>query len=166
MFSEATTDHRSVLPAVVLGIGLGAFVDGIVLHQVLGWHHMVSNVRPPTELASLQFNVVWDGLFHVLAWLATAVGVVLLWRAGQSGRVPEARRFVGGLLTGFATFNLVEGVIDHHLLKLHNVREVADPMPWNVGFLVASAVLLAAGLVLARRRHPGRASALPRAGPE
>lgn len=154
MSSEAATDRRSILPAVVLGVGLGAFVDGIVLHQVLGWHHMVSNVRPPTELASLHFNVLWDGLFHALAWLATAAGVVLLWRAGLAGRVPEARRFAGGLLTGFAAFNLVEGIVDHHILKLHNVREVADPLPWNLAFLAASAILLAAGLVLARRRAP------------
>ena len=150
MSSEAAAERRSIGPAVVLGVGLGAFVDGIMLHQVLGWHHMLSNVQPPTGLASLHFNVVWDGLFHLLAWLATAAGVVLLWRAGRSGRVPQGRRFAGGLLTGFAAFNLVEGVINHHLLKLHNVREVVDPTLWNVGFLVASAVLLAAGLVLAR----------------
>jgi uncharacterized membrane protein len=65
--------------------------------------------------------------------------------------VPGARRFAGGLLIGFALFNLVEGVVDHHLLALHNVREVADPTPWNIGFLVISALLLAAGLALARR---------------
>ena len=161
MSSEAAADRRSLRPAVVLGVGLGAFVDGILLHQVLGWHHTLSNVQPPADLASLHFNVVWDGLFHVFAWLATAAGVVLLWRAGVSRRVPDGRRFAGGVLTGFAAFNLVEGVINHHLLKLHNVREVADPTPWNVGFLVASVVLLAAGLALLRRG--GRAPPLPRA---
>jgi uncharacterized membrane protein len=149
-------------PALVLGIGLGAFVDGIVLHQVLGWHHMLSNVHPPLALDALHFNVLWDGLFHVAAWLATAFGVALLWRAGQRGRVPPPRRFVGGLLTGFAAFNLVEGVVDHHLLKLHNVREVADPMPWNLGFLAASALLLALGVALARRRTPAASAARSR----
>ena len=157
MASEAATDDRGVLPAVVLGIGLGAFVDGIVLHQVLGWHHMLSNVHPPTTIDSLNFNVVWDGLFHVAAWIATAAGVLLLWRAGLADRVPRARRFAGGLLLGFAGFNLVEGAVNHHLLKLHNVREVADPMPWNIGFLMASALLLSIGLVLARRRTRDRA---------
>ena len=165
MSADLSTNDRPLAPAVVLGIGLGAFVDGIVLHQVLGWHHMLSNKHPPLLLESLKFNVVWDGLFHVLAWLATAVGVALLWRAGLSGTVPEARRFAGGLLTGFAGFNLVEGVIDHHLLKLHNVREVADPMPWNLGFLALSAVLLAVGIAL-MRRAPGRAALRSRARPQ
>lgn len=151
---ELDTTRRSLLPAVVLGVGLGAFVDGIVLHQVLGWHHMVSNVRPPHGEAALHFNMVWDGLFQVFAWFATAAGIVMLWRAGLAGRVPNGRRFTGGLIIGFAVFNLVEGVLDHHLLKLHNVREVAKPMPWNIGFLVLSSALLVIGLALAQARAP------------
>jgi uncharacterized membrane protein len=142
----------SLAPAVVLGVGLGSFVDGIVLHQVLGWHNMLSNLHPPTALESMRLNVLWDGLFHAAAWVATAIGVALLWRAGAHGRVPRPRRFVGGMLIGFALFNLVEGIVDHHVLGLHNVREVANPMPWNIGFLVLSALVLALGLVLARRR--------------
>lgn len=148
---SADAQQDSLAPALVLGIGLGSFVDGIVLHQVLGWHHMLSNVHPPNALERLHFNVMWDGLFHVAAWIATAIGVALLWRAGQQGRVPGPRRFVGGLLAGFALFNLVEGVVDHHLLKLHNVREVADPTPWNVGFLGLSALLLVVAVALIRR---------------
>lgn len=157
---DGAADDRSVMPAVVLGIGLGAFIDGIVVHQVLGWHHVLSNLQPTPAMESLHFNMVWDGLFLVLAWFATAAGIVMLWRAGLAGRVPGARRFAGGLLTGFALFNLVEGVIDHPLLKLHNVREVADPRPWNIGFLAVSALLLVIGLVLARRaRRDGARSA-------
>lgn len=38
------------VPGVLLGVGLGGFVDGILLHQILQWHHMVSNVVPPTTL--------------------------------------------------------------------------------------------------------------------
>jgi uncharacterized membrane protein len=38
------SDQRSppVAPALLLGIGLGGFVDGIVLHQILQWHHMLT----------------------------------------------------------------------------------------------------------------------------
>ncbi len=38
---ESATSIR--LPATILGVGLGGFVDGIVLHQVLQWHHMLSS---------------------------------------------------------------------------------------------------------------------------
>jgi uncharacterized membrane protein len=37
------------LPATILGVGLGGFVDGIVLHQVLQWHHLLSDGGPPDD---------------------------------------------------------------------------------------------------------------------
>lgn len=139
-------------PTVLLGIGLGGFVDGILFHQVLGWHNMMSNAVPPASLEALRFNVWWDGLFHVFAWLVTALGLVLFWRASRRGLSPGAGRFTGGLLIGFALFNLAEGTLNHHLLKIHNVREVADPLPWNIGFLALSGLILVFGLLLSRRR--------------
>jgi uncharacterized membrane protein len=52
-------------------------------------------------------------------------------------------------------FNLVEGIVDHHLLGVHDVRDdVADPLWWNVGFLVLGALLVAVGVVLVRRGGP------------
>lgn len=152
---EPAGPRGRLAPAVVLGVGLGAFVDGIVLHQVLGWHHILFAVHPPDALPAMHMNVVWDGLFQAMAWLATTAGVVLLWQAGLRGDAPSGRRFAGGLLCGFAGFNLVEGVLDHHLLKLHNVREVTEPAAWNVGFLVVSALLLVVGLALARHARVG-----------
>ncbi|MGD9755596.1 MAG: DUF2243 domain-containing protein, partial [Acidimicrobiia bacterium] len=39
-----TAADRGVLgPGLLIGIGLGGFVDGIVLHQVLQWHHLLTN---------------------------------------------------------------------------------------------------------------------------
>jgi uncharacterized membrane protein len=44
-------------------------------------------------------------------------------------------------------FNLIEGVIDHHLLTIHHVRDdVTDPLSWDVGFLALGALLIVAGL--------------------
>lgn len=34
----------------LLGIGFGGFVDGIVLHQLLQWHHMLTVGRPLPRL--------------------------------------------------------------------------------------------------------------------
>jgi uncharacterized membrane protein len=82
------------LPRIVLGVGLGGFADGIVLHQLLQWHHMLTstdsdNVGVPTYSANtvhgLQVNTVWDGLFHTFTWLAVLVGLGLLYsRVTQS----------------------------------------------------------------------------------
>jgi uncharacterized membrane protein len=134
-----------------LGAGLGGFLDGIVLHQLLQWHNMVSNRIPPASTATLRQNVFWDGAFHVFAWLMTIAGLILLWRAIHAGALPPARVLVGMAIFGLGLFNLVEGVLNHHLLGLHHVREVANPAAWDIGFLVAGGLLpLAIGWWLSR----------------
>ncbi|MBD0303134.1 MAG: DUF2243 domain-containing protein, partial [Tolypothrix sp. T3-bin4] len=85
MVTHSETSNRQsplITAGIVLGIGLGGFFDGIVLHQILQWHHMLSNVRPLTTISNIDLNMVWDGLFHALDWVMTVIGIVLLWRAG------------------------------------------------------------------------------------
>jgi uncharacterized membrane protein len=144
--------HPFVLPAIVLGVGLGGMLDGIVLHQVLQWHHMTSAVDPPTTVEALHRNTLADGLFHVAAWLATLAGVVLLWRAGgiADGR-PRRGVLVGGLLVGFSAFNIVEGVVDHLVLGVHHVRDGPDPFALDAAFLLVSALLFVVGSAVLRR---------------
>jgi uncharacterized membrane protein len=81
-----TPDHRKKAPTagILLGIGLGGFVDGIALHQLLQWHNMLSNWLPPTTMEAMQRNMVWDGLFHAVVGLVTLLGVLLLWSGGLS----------------------------------------------------------------------------------
>jgi uncharacterized membrane protein len=140
-----------MLPGVVLGIGLGGFVDGIVLHQILQWHHMVSSAGyPPTDVPNLTINVFFDGAFHAGTWIATAVGLFLLHRAIRRGARYSGRRLFGGMLMGWGIFNLVEGIVDHHILGLHHVREAAaNPLAWDLGFLALGALLAIAGYALA-----------------
>jgi uncharacterized membrane protein len=138
--------------AILLGVGLGGFFDGIVLHQILQWHHMVSTPVPPDTLANLELNTVGDGLFHALTWIVTVVGVLLLLVAERPARHAR-RRFVGGLLIGWGGFNLVEGLVDHHLLNLHHVRPGPDELAWDLAFLAWGAVMLVAGTWLARAGH-------------
>jgi uncharacterized membrane protein len=152
-------------PGLLLGIGLGGFVDGIVLHQLLQWHHMVSHVDgyPTTTLAGLEANAVADGLFHVAAWLFVLAGTLATLRSRRRGTMSPSYRFhVGLLLIGWGLFNLVEGLVDHHLLGVHHVRDdLGAPPVWDLGFLAAGALLVAAGWWLHRRRDSGRPCAAP-----
>ncbi len=46
---------------------------------------------------------------------------------------------VGSILMGFGIFNLVEGVIDHHIFQIQHVNETVPMnqcMYWDIGFLV------------------------------
>ena len=138
---------------ILLGVGLGGFVDGIVLHQILQWHNMLSAKIPPHTMDAMRVNMTWDGLFHAVTWLITVVGLILLHSAAKRpAMLSSTTSFIGQLVLGWGVFNLVEGVIDHHLLSIHNVREVPDPLMYNLTFLViGGAGFIAFGWMLMRR---------------
>jgi uncharacterized membrane protein len=148
------------LPGLLLGVGLGGFLDGIVLHQLLQWHHLLTDADrfPADTVAGLEGNTVADGLFHVASWLFVVAGTTLLVRSWRQGRPPPPWRTQAGLvLAGWGLFNLVEGIVDHHVLTLHHVRDdVADPLPWDLGFLAFGAALVLGGWWLARRSAAAR----------
>jgi uncharacterized membrane protein len=115
---------------IMLGLGLGGFVDGILLHQIVHWHNMGSAVLPPTTMAAMETNMRWDGLFHAAVWLLTLVGVYWLLADARRGRpLPDGIGFTGLLILGWGAFNLVEGIVDHHLLDLHHVRDLPAHVP-------------------------------------
>lgn len=140
---------------ILLGVGMGGFFDGIILHQVLQWHHLVTSAGyPPDSVENLRFNTLLDGLFHVMCYLFVAIGLVLFWRAARRPHVRwSSKLLIGALLIGFGSFNLIEGLIDHQLLGLHHVNETAPPtqwLYWDLGFLVWGAVMVVAGWLLRR----------------
>jgi uncharacterized membrane protein len=146
---EAVTRPRA--PGILLGIGLGGFVDGILL-QVLQWHHMLTSEGsyPKTTVAGLETNTLWDGLFHRATWVAVAVGIYVLWRRTTDWRwAISGRVLVGWLLVGWGLFNVVEGVVNHHILTIHHVREGSSEIAWDLAFLAFGALLVIGGWLLA-----------------
>jgi uncharacterized membrane protein len=147
-----------VAPSFILGLGLGGFVDGIVLHQILQWHHMLtgdSGGEPMDTVAGLEANTLVDGFFHLATWILVVAGTILLVRAWQRGEIaPPWRTHLGLMLAGWGAFNLVEGLIDHQLLGIHHVRDdLGAPLGWDLGFLAFGALLALAGTALARPRE-------------
>ena len=135
---------------ILLGLGLGGFFDGIVLHQLLQWHHLVSSVEffSPATVPGLQTNTFADGLFHAVTYLCTIGGVALLWRALRAGETATARQLIGLVLLGWGFFNVVEGIIDHMLLGIHHVNETAPREQWiwwDLGFLLWGVAMIAGG---------------------
>ncbi len=156
------------MPGLLLGLGLGGLLDGIVLHQILQWHHMgtdhgVHATFPMTTVTSLEDNTLWDGLFHAATWLLIVVGLYLLWAALRDGTRARATALTGLLLTGWGIFNLVEGVVDHLVLGIHHVRDdLGGPLAWDLGFLAFGALLVVVGLALVRNdRRRCRAAERP-----
>ena len=141
-------------PALLWGLGLGGFLDGIVLHQLLQWHHMLTSTgeHPARTVAGLETNTLADGFFHLATWICVAVAMALTVRAWQRGALAPPWRIHGGmLLVGWGAFNLVEGLVDHVILGIHHVRDdLGGPLGWDLAFLALGALQVAAGLALAR----------------
>jgi uncharacterized membrane protein len=136
---------------MVLGIGMGGFVDGIVFHQILQLHNMLSAQIPTDTLVGAKTNMVWDGLFHAMVWIATASGIVLLWKAVKRPDVLlSGRALFGSTLFGFGLFNLVEGIVDHHILSLHHVYERLGFSVWDYVFLASGVALMLTGSLMIR----------------
>ena len=134
--------------SVILGIGIGGFIDGIALHQILQWHEMLSNKLPPDNLVAKSVNMFWDGIFHAFTLIVTVIGVLSLFNLlSRTDVIISKRSFISGMFLGWGLFNIVEGVIDHHILKLHNIREISNNVEaWNYGFLVLSLIMSIAAL--------------------
>jgi uncharacterized membrane protein len=140
---------------VFFGLGLGGFFDGIVLHQVLQWHHMLSNWYPVNTIENLQLNTRWDGIFHSTTYLFVLIGLYLLWRTAQRQHLYwSSKSLIGSMLVGFGAFNVIEGLINHHFLGIHHVNETVPSsqwLAWDIGFVVWGAAMLIGGWYLIRQ---------------
>ena len=153
MADEQSEGGFPLSAAILFGLGLGGFFDGIVIHQVLQWHHMLTSAGYPADtVRNLEINVFWDGLFHMSTYTFTAIGLYILWRYSRRNHIRWSGKLLpGGMLLGFGAFNLAEGILDHQLLGLHHVNETVPReqwIYWDLAFLVWGAAMLIGGWLL------------------
>jgi uncharacterized membrane protein len=151
--AERVSEKFPVSAGILFGLGLGGFFDGIVLHQILQWHHLVSSAGyPPDSVHNLEINTFLDGLFHASTYVFVVLGLIVLWRsAHRTHMLWSGKMLAGTVLMGFGIFNLVEGIIDHHLLGIHHVNETAPRdhwIWWDLAFLLWGAAMLVGGRFL------------------
>ncbi|MCK1538230.1 DUF2243 domain-containing protein, partial [Bradyrhizobium sp. 176] len=148
---------------VLLGLGLGGFFDGIVFHQLLQWHHMLSGWYPLNSIDNVKLNTTWDGIFHSAAYVVVLLGLYVLWQRARRSDIHWSRgQCLGAVLLGWGIFNLVEGVVDHEVFKLHQVNETVpheQRIFWDIGFLLWGAAMLVIGAAMTRAGTQGRVHA-------
>ena len=137
---------------LTFGVGTGALVDGIVLHQVLQWHHLVSSKTTDETVAGLEDNTLADGIFHVVFLVVLLAGAALI-----VGRRLERRPFLGLLLVGWGLFHVADQLLFHLALGAHHIREDAEHYQlYDWGFFAIGLILIAAGALIYRSRpSPG-----------
>ena len=140
---------------LLLGVGIGALVDGILFHQVLRWHHFISDEQRTNTVAGLDANTLADGLFHVAALLALVGGLVLLHRSARTGGVPPGRAFAGSVVVGVAAFNIFDALAAHWVLGLHHIHQGSYELLSDVVYLAVSVGVLLGGLAMGTSHSRG-----------
>ena len=164
MRDAATQSEGAGFPTaagVFLGLGIGGFFDGILLHQVLQWHHLLSGLEQARQ--DIRVLILSDGLFHLLMYAIAAVGLWLLWRARQEFAAPAAdRRLFSNALIGFGVWHMVDGVLSHWVLGIHRIRmDVGNPLFWDLLWFGVFGVVPAVLGWLVRRREAGLVMSSP-----
>jgi uncharacterized membrane protein len=147
-----------VQSGIVLGAGFGGLADGIILHQILGWHHLVCYDRycRPTSIEQLLTENTQDGFFHLGLWLVLLLGTAMLFRAARhADREWAGRVLVGSMLAGCGLFNFVEGLVNHQILGIHHVLP-GNPHQFlfDMLYLGNGLLFLTVGVCLIRSKSP------------
>ncbi|WP_368856606.1 DUF2243 domain-containing protein [Chelativorans sp. ZYF759] len=121
-----------------LGFAIGGFFDGILLHQILQWHHLLSALDG-APYSDLRFQILADGVFHALMYAVGGVGLWLLWRSrSEFGRTGADRLLYSNALIGFGAWHVIDAVASHWLLGIHRIRMDSEfPLLWDLIWVVA-----------------------------
>lgn len=149
IIAELKSRKRTTLSIILIGAGLAGLIDIGVFHLILQSHHSISNIISPNMIESLKINIFGDGLFIVLSTIILVAGFILLKKdyiaslknKTETSLILSKNVFIGLLLIGFGLFNVIEGIIDHHILGIHHVIETTDPLGWDLLFLFVGGFL-------------------------
>ena len=138
----------------LLGFSLGGLFEGILLHQILQWHHVLLGLR----LGALQHTrvqILVDGLFHLLMCLIAAAGVWSLWRGRHATDLLAGRTLLSHAMIGFGAWNVADALIAHWFTGIHRIRmDSPNPLAWDLLWLALFGLVpLIAGLLLSRSRE-------------
>lgn len=132
--------RRNMLSGVLFGLGLIAFVDEVVFHQLLRWHHFY-------DLSTTDVGLISDGLFHAFSWFAT-IGGLFMFADLRRRRVVWLQRWWSGVFLGAGLFQLYDGIVQHKIFRIHQIRYVENVLVYDVVWYIVSVLLILIGFVL------------------
>ena len=142
---------RNFWSGLLFGIGLVAFVDEVIFHQLLQWHHFY-------DLSTPRIGIFADGLLNSFAWFA-AIGGLFLFADLRRRSAVWMKRWLAAVFIGLGGFQLFDGIIDHKVLGTHQIRYDVELLPYDLAWNIFGAVLLVIGIVLLMRSKKAAAKA-------
>ncbi|MBP1970494.1 putative membrane protein [Virgibacillus natechei] len=132
---------RNLWSGILFGIGLAAFLDEVIFHQLLNWHYFYDG-------STTQIGLLSDGFFHAFSWFAT-VGSLFIVADLRSRAGWWAKRWIGGALIGLGGFNLYDGIVQHKIMRIHQVRnDTGNLLMYDIGWNMVAAIILIAGIIV------------------
>lgn len=141
--ARSASPGESLRATLLIGLGVMAAVDEIVFHQILAWHHFYDRSTPAVGLMA-------DGLLHAAELLAIVAGFFLFAELRSRGALAPLWAWAGFFL-GAGAFQLFDGIVNHKVLRLHQIRYGVYLLPYDIAWNAAALVLLAVGAVLMQR---------------
>ncbi len=141
-------DRRLIISGFLFGCGIaGSVIDLFIFHLGLQWHHFY-------DLSTTRIALLSDGIFHALTWLITVWGLFMLADLRRYVRVPWSR-WAAAVTLGVGIFQLFDGVVNHKILRIHQIRYGVDLFVYDLVWIGSAVVLAIIGLVglWATRHH-------------
>lgn len=139
--------NRNLWGGILFGIGLAAFIDETVFHQLLHWHHFY-------DKSTTDIGLVSDGLFHAFSWFATIFSA-FMFADLRRRKAFWLHRWMGGILLGAGGFNSYDGIIQHKIMRIHQIRYNVDILPYDLIWNLSATALIIIGVILLfRTRQP------------
>lgn len=135
--------NRNLYSGFLFGVGLVAFIDEALFHQLLHWHHFY-------DKSITDIGLISDGLFHAFSWFATIGGLFMVADLRRRNALLLSRWW-GGVLLGSGVFQLYDGTIQHKLLRLHQIRYVENVLIYDLAWNMIAIAMIVAGSILVFR---------------
>lgn len=134
---------RNLWSGLLFGIGLVAFIDETVFHQLLRWHHFY-------DKSTTDIGLISDGLFHAFSWFAT-IGGLFIFADLRRRNALFITRWWGGVLLGGGGFQLYDGTIQHKLMRIHQIRYVENVFVYDLVWNILAMLMIIIGFSLVIR---------------
>ncbi|XRG77507.1 DUF2243 domain-containing protein [Rossellomorea sp. GAMAL-10_SWC] len=138
--NSANYSYLNLWSGILFGLGLVAFFDEAVFHQLLHWHHFY-------DKSTTSLGLISDGLFHAFSWFAT-IGSLFMFANLRRKKSLFIKRWIGGVLLGAGLFQLYDGTVQHKWMKLHQIRYNVDIMPYDLTWNISASIMTLIGCIL------------------